>query len=311
MPTHKELDSLVNLVKQDTLQASVERLQAFGSRATGSDSGYSAAAWIKERFGDFGYSEVEVSQFDIDPGTPILIAQNVIARKLGHTLPEIEIVIGANYDGPPYYPAANDNGSGVAAMLEIARVLAAAKPEVTLTYVAFDAAEWNLAGSQHYAQQAAANGAQIIFMLNLDQVGHLANNDLARLNWGVDSTWLQLWLELAESLVGVEAEIAGQAQALDYWSFAAQGFPSAAVREYILSPVAGTYFDSTSYINFELVTRITQASAAFVYALAQHEDWDGDGIRNYEDNCPLVANLAQLDFDQDGYGDLCDNGPDV
>jgi hypothetical protein len=311
VPTQKELDSLVNLVKQDTLQASVERLQAFGSRVAGSDSGYSAAAWVKERFGDFGYSEVEVNQFDIDPGAPILMAQNVIARKLGHTLPEFEIIIGANYDGSPYSPAADDNGSGVAAMLEIARVLAAAKPEVTLTYVAFDAAEESLAGSQHYARQAAINGDRIIFMLNLDQVGHLANNDLARLNWGVDSNWLQLWLELAETLVGVEAEITGQTDALDYWSFAAQGYPSAAVREYILSPLAGTHLDSTSYMNFELVRRITQASAAFVYSLAQHEDWDGDGIRNYEDNCPLVVNLAQSDFDQDGLGDLCDNCPDV
>jgi hypothetical protein len=226
-------------------------------------------------------------------------------------MPDYELIVCANYDGNYFSPAADDNGSGVAAVLEIARVLATAKTEATITFVALDAHEAGLVGSQYYAEQARLRRDRIVYVLNFDQIGYLTNHDLAGLFWAVDSIWLPMWVELADTLAGIEGYIIGQSSVFDHYSFGQQGFPAGTVREFVNSPVAGTPRDSSTYINFDYLRRMVAASAAMIYTVADHPDWDFDGIYNSEDNCPMLANPVQADSDTDGVGDLCDNCPET
>jgi len=88
-----------------------------------------------------------------------------------------EIVLaGAHYDTVPGSPGADDNASGVAAVLELARLLREAKPARTIRLVAFVNEEppfffWGEMGSKVYARAARARGDDIRVMLSLEMLG--------------------------------------------------------------------------------------------------------------------------------------------
>jgi hypothetical protein len=69
--------------------------------------------------------------------------------------------------------------------------------------------------------------------------------------------------------------------------------------------------DSTTHMNFEYMTRMVRATAAWLMTTANSSDFDGDGIPNTFDNCMLEANSSQLDTDGDSLGNACDNCPFV
>ena len=96
-------------------------------------------------------------------------ATNVVATRPGG---EREVVVGAHYDSVSAGPGANDNGSGTAVLLELARVTAGRAYPFTLRLIAFDAEELGLHGSRHYVRQLAPTApAAILAMINLDMVG--------------------------------------------------------------------------------------------------------------------------------------------
>lgn len=87
------------------------------------------------------------------------------------------ILIGAHYDSVSGSPGANDNGSGVAALLELSRLFKDVVPETTLRFVAFVNEEspfffWANMGSMVYARNAKQNGDPIRFMISLETIGY-------------------------------------------------------------------------------------------------------------------------------------------
>lgn len=113
---------------------------------------------VHERFTELGYT---VTTHDVDDG--IFSTSNVIAEKKGTTRPDEVVLVGAHFDA--FYAGADDNSSGVSAMLEIARVLANQKTERTLRFVGFDLEEFGLVGSTRYVESGGAEGlvAAIVF----------------------------------------------------------------------------------------------------------------------------------------------------
>lgn len=95
---------------------------------------------------------------------------NVVAVRPG-TGPGM-VVFGAHYDSVTNSPGANDNASGVAVTLELARVLATSRRPETLVFIAFDGEEEGLLGSTAYVQQLSpAQRKAIRFMLDFDELG--------------------------------------------------------------------------------------------------------------------------------------------
>jgi len=87
------------------------------------------------------------------------------------------ILIGAHYDSVFGSPGANDNGSGVAALLELSRLIQDVAPETSLRFVAFVNEEppfffWPSMGSMVYAKAARQRGDPIRFMISLETVGY-------------------------------------------------------------------------------------------------------------------------------------------
>ncbi|MGR8940372.1 MAG: M28 family peptidase [Gammaproteobacteria bacterium] len=86
------------------------------------------------------------------------------------------ILIGAHYDSVWGSPGANDNGSGVAALLELSRLFRESPPAVGLRFVAFVNEEppfffWGDMGSMIYAKAARRRGDRIRYMISLETIG--------------------------------------------------------------------------------------------------------------------------------------------
>lgn len=90
------------------------------------------------------------------------------------------ILIGAHYDSVRGCPGANDNGSGVAALLELSRLFAGSNPGVSVRFVAFVNEEppffyWSEMGSAVYARAARERGDRIRFMVSLETIGYYSD----------------------------------------------------------------------------------------------------------------------------------------
>jgi carboxypeptidase Q len=93
---------------------------------------------------------------------------NVVAELKGTDRPDEWILIGAHLDSWDYGTGAQDNGTGSAAVLEVARVLAAARPRRTVRFALWGGEEQGLFGSTAYAQAHASELGKCVAVLNTD-----------------------------------------------------------------------------------------------------------------------------------------------
>lgn len=105
--------------------------------------------------------------------------RNVQATRIGESRPSEIVVVGAHYDTYDFTPGADDNASGVAAVLEVARQLADANPARTLRFVFFATEEppffnTEAMGSRVYARRMREEGQDIVAMLALETLGFYA-----------------------------------------------------------------------------------------------------------------------------------------
>jgi Zn-dependent M28 family amino/carboxypeptidase len=130
-----------------------------------------AAVYIEDEWGTMGY-DVERLEYDV---SGIRCANLVTTRKGSARSSEI-LLLGAHYDSVIGSPGANDNASGVAALLEIARMFHAVEPMLTVRFVAFVNEEppffWtHKQGSMVYAEAARRRGDDIRLMASLETIG--------------------------------------------------------------------------------------------------------------------------------------------
>jgi Zn-dependent M28 family amino/carboxypeptidase len=189
----RQLRGLLREIDEDRIQATVLRLTQFGTRHTLSSQddpvrGIGAARdWIHAQFAasaaaSNGRMSVALQSFVQPAGpripTPTTIT-NVIATLRGTTAPDRVYVVSGHYDSrvtdvldaTSDAPGADDDASGVAAVLELARVLAPHPTEATIMFVAFAGEEQGLFGSTHAAQQLKASNVDVQAMFSNDIIG--------------------------------------------------------------------------------------------------------------------------------------------
>jgi Zn-dependent M28 family amino/carboxypeptidase len=123
--------------------------------------------WLQQ-----GY-EVKTQEYTVRD----LPVQNLEIELKGHRYPDKYIVLGAHYDSVRGSPGANDNGSGVAALLELSRLLRSGQPEITIRFVAFVNEEppffqTRRMGSRVYAARARQRKENITAMFSLETIGY-------------------------------------------------------------------------------------------------------------------------------------------
>ena len=191
----------VDQVDQANLLADVTTLSTqFENRTSNTSEGEAAQDWLVDRFSALGM-QVGTHSFDSN-------ADNVVAEIPGTVTPERVVIVGAHYDSINFFfgsnaPGADDNASGTAALLEIARILTEANAEFenTLRFIAFASEEFGLIGSDAYSQLMVQQGTDVIAMLNTDMNAYRASGDTRDLDMVENNTtpWLNdLLIEISE-----------------------------------------------------------------------------------------------------------------
>lgn len=99
---------------------------------------------------------------------------NLILKLPGKQMNIAPVLVAAHYDGPLGSPGADDNASGVSALLELARRWARASLRRPIWLVAFDQEEWGMVGSKALARELRQDGQRLHLMLSLEMLGYTA-----------------------------------------------------------------------------------------------------------------------------------------
>ena len=157
-----DVPSLTGAVDEARLRADVAAIAK--PRAGDSQGALAAADYVAGRLEAAGYA---ARQKVISPGRA---APNVFADRAGTVCPGREFVVGAHYDSVGN-AGADDNASGVAGMLEVARVLRNTRLPISVRYASFGREEENLDGSRAMAADLKAHGADLAGMVSLEMIG--------------------------------------------------------------------------------------------------------------------------------------------
>ncbi len=208
---HPALAQLAAAVSADEQHATIERLVGFGTRHTLSDTtsptrGIGAARrWVKDRF--TGLSQACGGCLEVVTPSQVVTGErvstptevmDVLAIQRGISDPGRVVVISGHLDSrvtdpmnaSSDAPGANDDASGVAAVLEAARVLSRYRFSATIVYAVLSGEEQNLYGGKLLAQYAKDQGWQVEAQLNNDIIGNSHG-----LNGVLDNTHVRVFSE--------------------------------------------------------------------------------------------------------------------
>lgn len=205
--TDVEIFRLVEQVEADRLMFHINTLQNFQTRhvnsiQTSTTQGIGAArAYISDQFEAYlqssgGNLYTFDMEFEVTFDEQTTKQKNIVAVIQGTEAGAGTVVIGAHYDsigqpfesGSAYAPGANDNGSGVAAILELARIMSQKQYKSTIMFVLFSAEEVGRQGSKAFAGWLRDNNIDVIGMINVDTIGNI--NDRNR---GVNDKELRIF----------------------------------------------------------------------------------------------------------------------
>lgn len=191
-----EIKKMVTEIKADNLEATVKKLVSFGTRHTLSDTksnsrGIGAAQrWMKLEFEKYalasnGRLTTTMDFFDVKADGKRIAKDSQLANVMatlkgtdpaddrvlivsGHIDSRVTDVMDAKADAP----GANDDGSGVAAMMELTKIMSKRAFPYTIIFVAVTGEEQGLYGAKHLAEVAKQEKWNIVAMLNNDMIGN-------------------------------------------------------------------------------------------------------------------------------------------
>jgi len=286
---------------QAAMRATLERHVRFLAQTIGPRSDrdytnvYRAAAYIERNLKDLGYEVVshEFSAYDRS-------YRNIEATLPGLNRPQEVVVVGAHYDSAEEAPGADDNASGVAGVLELARVFAAERQARTIRFVFFPTEEppsfptANM-GSRHYATAARAQSDQVTAMLSIESIGYydtdkgsqrypfplnLAYPDVGDFIGFVSNLRSRSLLHQAISAFRAHATMPTQGAAApswvpgvwwsDHWSFWREGYPAIMITDTALfrNPFYHTPQDTADKLDYGRMARVVHGLTHVVRAIA-------------------------------------------
>lgn len=272
------LASLADQVRLKSLREHVHGLSNFPTRWTDHADFGAVEQWVHDAFTTDRATHVKRQPFTMPSGA---VRHNIVVGDVSD--PREKVLIGAHFDSISEVPGqrapgANDNASGIAAMLEAHRVLAPLNLDKQIIFMAFSGEEQGLIGSTAAAGIAAREGWAVRLMLNLDMLGHrpaqpgdpmyieydqgneVASNNAAAQAYGFEAA------RLAAALTTLNTEHTDIWDS-DYEPFEARGYPCIGLYDGGAEGAAyHTTGDTPDIVDFE---RLQQAARLTVAILAQ------------------------------------------
>lgn len=190
---NEKVNEMLEQINDNNIENYVTDLSSFINRRCDSHNIYDVKNWLVSKYSDFDFDSIYLHEFEVIPfwsttPRPFTSAPNVLAVQVGKTKPEEIVICGAHYDSwvraeEPYdpdtlvSPGADDNATGVAGILETARILSNYNFERTIIYANWNAEEVGLCGSSEYAKKCQQDSTDIVAYFNLDMTGYLNPGD--------------------------------------------------------------------------------------------------------------------------------------
>jgi len=281
--TRTDIQTLISYINADSVQSYIQHLEDYQTRYWLAPNHLAVATWIKDQYLRVGISNAYLQSYTWSNTTQY----NPVATITGSVYPDVYIVISGHHDSitgghmdtlrlrDPMYiaPGADDNASGTAATIEMARVMMATgfQPKCSIIFTAFSTEEIGHYGSQYFAQQALDNNLDIRMVVNLDMI---ANNNPGNTMLKI----LQYDGSLAQSQITADVtyQYTGMGSAwsfynymgTDSYSFWTQGFNTLTISEYNFSPWWHTDQDLTVNLDPVYCAQVIRAVTAVVATFA-------------------------------------------
>ena len=157
-----------------------------GGRETESEGNKIAQNYILRRFAKYGlkeFNQMRTQDFTFSVGGKNWKGKNLLGQISGTKSPEKFIILTAHYDHVgtkkgEIYNGADDNASGICALLAAAEWFAKNPPNNTIAFIAFDGEEMGLQGAKYFVKNLPIKKEDIILNLNLDMISRNEQNDI-------------------------------------------------------------------------------------------------------------------------------------
>jgi hypothetical protein len=203
-----EIASMVKEISADSIKSYIEKMVGFGTRHSLSDTvssttGIGAARrWVADKFRQFGSRHQAAMTVHLDPFTLLpgprhpriphtVTMKNVLGTLEGTDSDDTRIILVSGHldsrnsdvmDSVGLAPGANDDASGVAVVLELARVMSKRKYPCDFVFMAVQGEEQGLLGARHMAGKLKNSNANVVAMLNNDIVGNTVASETGKRN---------------------------------------------------------------------------------------------------------------------------------
>ena len=266
------IQTLVNIPASASVETSLKKLVSFPTRHSTSAGFSSAATWARKQLNLMSY-KTRLQSVDVAGAK----SRNVIADKAGTGTADRKVVIvtahldSINLQGGPAAPApgADDNASGSAGLLEIARAFKDHQGAHDLRFILFGGEEQGLFGSKRYiATLSQAERKRIEAVVNMDMVGSLNNASPSVLLEGavVSQSVMDGLRDAAETYTQLNVESSLNPFASDHVPFINAGVPAVLTIEGADSTndTVHSGADTLQRIDFDLLVEILRMNVGFV-----------------------------------------------
>lgn len=192
------VSEMLHQVDATQIMGDVVHLSSYINRRADAIHIYNVKDWLVSEYEKMDFDSVFLHDFQVIPHwdsipKPFTTAPNVLALKRGKRYPDEYIVCGAHYDSfvitegdfnpdTIVSPGADDNASGVAGILNTARILSNYEFERSIIFASWNAEEFGLCGSHQFAKKCKADSLDIVAYFNLDMTGYINPGDDIHIN---------------------------------------------------------------------------------------------------------------------------------